>query len=182
MSSGRVAQRMAVLLVLTILLSGCSHLVLVDYEANTHFRSFATYALVPDLDDEGVQSLDGVRIERALKDALGRQGLSRVKDPQAADIQIRYRIDQEVRLQGTGFTYGLGMNRDHFGVGLVTVPDIREFREGKLVVELVDNEEQQVVWRAVGQRTLTESMGAERRETLIRQLVEDMFRDYPPGH
>lgn len=49
------------------------------------------------------------------------------------------------------------------------------------MVELVDSETKQVVWRSASRRLLNERQTSESRQELIDEIVTDMFEEYPPG-
>jgi hypothetical protein len=77
--------------------------------------------------------------------------------------------------------FGLGFGTGNFGWGLSTAPPIEKIEEGKLVIELVDSETRQVVWRSASRRYLNERQTSESRRELIDEIVTDMFEEYPPG-
>ena len=158
-----------------VLLAACSRTYVLDYQPGTDFSSYQTYAFEA---SEEVRTLDGARIEVAVRREL--TGKLEPADRDQADLLVRYRIEDSVRLQSSGFGYGFGFGRDRLGVGIATVPDAREIKEGKLVIELVERDGRQMVWRAVGQRNLTEQTRPDRREALINRLVSDMFGRFPP--
>ena len=164
-----------VMLLVVIFLGGCARSFVLDYQPDTDFSGYQSYAFAPVGE---ARSIDGARIERAVEREIA-SSLSRA-DPEQADLLVRYRVEDSVRLETSGFGYGLGFGRDRLGIGLSTVPDAREVKEGKLVIEMVEREGRQVVWRAVGQRNLTEQMKPESRNALIDRLVRDMFGRFPP--
>ena len=167
---------MRLLMLFTIfLLTACSRTYVLDYQPGTDFSGYQTYAFEAPAE---VRSLDGARIENAVRREL--TGKLEAVDKEEADLLVRYRIEDSVRLQTSGFGYGFGFGRDRLGVGIATVPDAREIKEGKLVIELVERDGRQMVWRAVGQRNLTEQTRSDRREALINRLVGDMFERFPP--
>lgn len=163
----------------SFLLTGCVSTVALDYQDGAPFPEYQSYAFAgSDAGADEVRSIDGARIEQAVDREL--QGKLDKVDADTADLLVRYRVDDSVRIETTGFGYGFGFGRDRLGIGVATVPDAREVKEGKLVVELVERESRQMIWRAVGQRNLTEQMKPASREALINRLVKDMFERFPP--
>ncbi|MGB7995492.1 MAG: DUF4136 domain-containing protein, partial [Photobacterium halotolerans] len=57
----------------------------------------------------------------------------------------------------------------------------REYTYGKLIVELIDNKTNKVIWRSISRRQLTESMTPTARDNFIQEQVSEMFTQYPPG-
>ncbi|MEE3117537.1 MAG: DUF4136 domain-containing protein, partial [Pseudomonadota bacterium] len=98
-----------------------------------------------------------------------------------ADLLASWRIVEEERLEQIGVGLGFGLGRGNFGWGLASAPPVREVEEGKLVVELVDTELNEVVWRAASRRYLNENQSPEKRRELIDEVVAEMFSKYPPG-
>jgi hypothetical protein len=75
----------------------------------------------------------------------------------------------------------MGFGSGNFGWGIAAPPPIEKVEEGKLVIELVDTNTKQVVWRSASRRYLQENQSSESRQELIDEIVVDMFEEYPPG-
>lgn len=165
--------------VVLVALAGCASNVATDYNPSVVFGNYNTWAFA-EREGEPTLSLDGARIEQAVTQAMQRKALEQVPQAQA-DLLVSYGIETVERLDTTGLSYGLGLGRGAFGFGLTTAPPLREVKEGKLYVELVDNETDRVVWRSVSKRYLNEDQSPETRRELIEKSVADMFAEYPPG-
>lgn len=175
------ALKTATLLLLMALVSGCASTATTDYDSDAGFDSYSTYQFTK-RDEKAVQGLDAARIERALEQALTREGFTGADS--APDVRVRYRIEDEVRTESRGPRLGLGFGfgSSPFTFGMAHTPvETREIREGQLVVEMVDPTMDQVVWAGRAQRYLRESMDREERTQLINQVIEAMFEQYPPG-
>ena len=167
------------ILLLTAWLAGCASTVAIDYKPEAAFSSYGSFAFAAS-PDEQVRSLDGERIEQAVNQELTARGFKSVPADNA-DLLVRYRVEETVEIESSGFGYGFGFGRDHLGLGIATTPDVHAIKEGKLVVELVQRDMSQVVWRGAGQRNLSEQMKPEQRTALIKRLVRDMFERWPPA-
>jgi hypothetical protein len=167
------------MLLLTVWLAGCASTVAIDYRPGAAFADYHSFAFADGEPDQGIRSLDGERIEQAVTRELTVRGL-KPASADSADLLVRYRVEETLELETSGFGYGLGFGREHLGIGVASVPDVHATKEGKLVVELVQRDIRQVVWRGAGQRNLTEQMKPEQRSALINRLVKDMFDRYPP--
>ncbi|MEX0606232.1 MAG: DUF4136 domain-containing protein [Marinobacter sp.] len=162
-----------------IMLSGCASNVVTDYNSATVFGNYSSWAFADNKDDSGFVSLDGARVQSAVERELNRENMTRMANEEA-DLLVSYRVEKVDRLDTTGLSYGLGLGRGAFGFGFATAPPVREIQEGKLVVELVDSETSQVVWRGASRRYLNEDQSPEYRRELIDEVVADMFAKYPP--
>ncbi len=55
-----------------------------------------------------------------------------------------------------------------------------EYKEGTLIIALVEPESRDLIWRATAQTELHEKRAAEKRRKRANTAVSDMFRRYPP--
>lgn len=162
-------------------LAGCASNVVTDYDSGTVFGNYSSWAFADERSEgQSVVSLDGSRIRNAVERELNRKAMNKVGADEA-DLLVAWEIVEEERLESYGVGLGLGFGHGPFGWGLASAPPVREIEEGKLVVELVDSDSQQVVWRAASRRYLNEDQSPEYRRKLIDEVVADMFSKYPPG-
>lgn len=168
--------------VFALAITGCASNVITDYDSGATFGNYQSWNFAAaGKEDPGYVSLDGSRIRKAIEREMERENLQKVASEEA-DLLVAWEIVTEERLErgGSGFGFGLGFGSGNFGWGLSTQPPIEKVEEGKLVVELVDSESKQVVWRSASKRFLRESQTSESRQKLIDQIVTDMFEEYPP--
>ncbi|UTV29976.1 DUF4136 domain-containing protein [Photobacterium atrarenae] len=165
------------LLLLTLILAGCSAPVTTDYNTQINYDQFKTYQFAPG-HSSYVISLDDSRVEEAISVQLHSKGL---KQGDNADLTVKHYIRQQSDFQSYGTSVGFGYGYRHIGVAYSTPVRYREYTYGKLIVELIDNQSNQIVWRAVSQRKLTESMTPSSREAFIDEQVFEMFKNYPPA-
>lgn len=166
-------------LLLALALAGCVSPVVIDHRNGTDFNRFQTYALDPPASDRQALSLDGQRVEKALRPALAAVGLkpAPAKD---ADLLVRYRFTPVAHFQGQTLQFGFGLWNDGLGMGAMTPVEGTTVREDKLQVDLVERTSHQVVWQATSRGTLTPDMVGDSRARRIHNMVQDMFEHYPP--
>lgn len=170
--------RFLMLMITAVALSGCASNVVTDYNSSVVFGNYATWAFADET--ASFTSLDGARVRAAIERELDRKALRKVPSAEA-DLLVNWRIVEEERLEQMGLGLGFGFGHGNFGWGLSAPPPVREVEEGKLVVELVDSDTRNVVWRAASRRYLNEDQSPETRRELIDEVVADMFSKYPPG-
>ena len=167
-----------------VILAGCASNVVTDYDSGTVFGNYSSWDFLPaNTENQDYVSLDGSRIRNAIEREMNRKAM-RKAPAEEADLLVAWQIATEERLERQGGSFGFGFGfgfGSRFGVGLSAPPPIEKIQEGKLVVELVDAETRQVVWRSASRRLLNEDQSRESRRELIDQIVSDMFADYPPG-
>lgn len=171
--------RALMVLMMVTLLAGCASKVVTDYNSQAAFNSFHSWAFAPKKDETAFLSLDGARVENVLERELTAKNLQK-KPESEADLLVSYQVVEEDKIESYGFSYGVGFSNRPFGWGISTAPPVRQVKEGKLVVELVDSGNDQVVWRAISKRYLNEDQSPEYRSELIDETVTEMFTRYPP--
>jgi hypothetical protein len=175
--------RAVLISVFVLAITGCASNVITDYDSAAVFGAYQSWNFAPAGEgSKNYVSLDGSRIRKAIEREMAHENLQKVV-AEEADLLVAWQIVTEERLErgGSGFGFGLGFGSGNFGWGISTQPPIEKVEEGKLVVELVDSESKQVVWRSASRRYLQESQSSESRQKLINQIVTDMFEEYPPG-
>ncbi|QCF26676.1 DUF4136 domain-containing protein [Hydrocarboniclastica marina] len=170
---------MMALVALALTLSGCATNVVTDYDSQAPFASYESFAYEPGQTDR-VQSLDDARVRSAVDEAMAEEGYEKTT-PDKADLWVRFYFETKTKYESRGFTYGLGLFNSPFGVGLSSRPEARPVQQQQLFVELVDTQSKQVVWQGSAREYLTENMGPQLRSDTIRDLVANMFQQYPPG-
>lgn len=166
------------------LAAGCapSLRVRTDFDRAVDFRQYRTFALAESrqLSSEAQPSENTLvtdRIDRALKAQLTVKGLSPAPDGGSADLEVRYvaaaenKQELESAWDGPYVTpyYGrYGYPGDDLWV--------REFREGTLVIDLVDARTSKLVWRA---SIVSEGEGFN-TPAFIRKAIARAFERFPP--
>lgn len=120
-------------------------------------------------------SLDEQRVRQALENGLRDRGLT-FSEQDDADLTLHYRLVDEVRLQGSGISYGFGFGRGPFGMGAMTDTDARAYREQRLILEVINPASHAVQWSATAQKYLTDSHSPTQRTKLITELIDDMLQ------
>ena len=165
---------------MALVLAGCASNVVTDYNSATVFGNYASWAFAPNQQDSGFTSLDDCRVRNAIEREFTRKAMKKLPDTEA-DLLVSWQIVPEERLEQVGVGLGFGFGRGNFGWALSAPPPVREITEGKLVVELADRRNEEVVWRAASRRYLNENQSPETRRKLIDEVVSEMFSKYPPG-
>lgn len=162
---------------LVMIVAACTT-VTTDVDKQADFSAYKTFDFGPQSDVP--TSLDARRIEQGIAAQLEANGLSRVKS--GGDLYVHHDIIKETELVSTGSTFSVGYGWNSFAVATSSPERYRERKYGKLVIELVDTKANQVVWKGISKKKLTESMSTQKREELISEEVTKMFTNYPYGN
>lgn len=138
----------------------------VSWERATDFSKYRTCQWL-----EGTRAVDdeaNQMIVQAVDDQLGVNGIFKeVADP---DLYVVYHAAEEESFEVSG-----GYRRDWQDTRAVTV---NSHVAGTLVIDLVDAEENQLVWRAYATATITDDRNKDRRT--VRDVLTRMFANFPP--
>jgi len=177
------------LIVLALGLWACTAFnVKTDYDSTADFSTFKTFAFggLADVDKGGIydNSLTQKRIETAVVRELTAKGLRQVGLGEPQDLLVHYWISvlDKQRLESGGTSvgvargprggYGWGAG---YGGGVTTV----EYKEGTLILDLIEPTKKQLVWRATIVGTLQDSN--QDNVELANEAIAKAFKNYPPG-
>ncbi len=175
-----------ILMILAIIFSGCSSIsVVTDYDKDIDFGNFKTYNFkVPKEKNEKypamINPINQRRIENAVKEEMDVRGYTLSDKP---DIWITYyvKVQNKVDYQTTHYGpsyYGPYYYGWYYGYspGWTTV-DAIHYKEGTLVIDLVDAKANKLAWYGIGTGTLNEN--PDKMEEKIDYAVSRIFNKYP---
>ena len=169
--------RQLIILLFIFVNSGCAKDVVTDFNSAVDYNNYKTYEFAT-FSTTQATTLDGKRIEDAIATQLYTKGLTGVNND--ADLLVRHSIVEQSDFQTYGTSFGFGYRHRSVGVAYSTPTQIREYRYGKIIVELIDTETNSVIWRSTSQRRLTETMTPSSRKSFIDNQINEMFKEYPP--
>jgi len=147
--------------------------VYVDYNHNTDFTKFKTYAWGQGANPNAINdSILAQSAQQAIDSQLAAKGLQKVEESQHPDLIV---VTGGGMKQETSYNaWGTGGWR--WGGGMATVtPETTNV--GTLVVDIYDANGKQMIWRGVSQGTLSNK--GEKNEKEMNKAVEKMFKKYP---
>ncbi|HEB90097.1 MAG TPA: DUF4136 domain-containing protein [Deltaproteobacteria bacterium] len=187
MSMGRVV-RVGIVAGLLLGLAGCQGFnVRTDWDPTVPFSSFRTYFWVepPRAEQADPFADNGLlrkRVRYAIENELARRGFEAVDEKEKADFLVTYSVILEERLKVDSYTSSLGRGgyRDYYGFGSAfTTSNVRAYQESTLIIDFLDPETGDLVWRGWGTRILgtrDRDRGQERLEKGVRAILEK----FPP--
>lgn len=172
-----------------LFLAGCSpYRIKVDYDRKFDFSGFRSYAWYASSAHAQArkQPVDNPlmdrRVRRAIGDELARRGF-RLEIQEACDFLVAYYpiyTRHKVRTT-TGFG-GMGWGYRPFYGGIHTATTwVHEYREGTLVLEVVDARTHELVYQAAAEGALDEVKTPEEAEGIIQRAVTELLEGFPPG-
>jgi hypothetical protein len=150
-----------------------------DYERGEDFSRFKTYAFMPVPQELGRNELVIKRIGNAIVKQLGTKGLT--EDKNTPDLLIAVHTDVRDKVNITSYGYGYAPYYS-FGYwrGSMGGTDVRQYEEGTLIIDMVDAQQKEMVWRGMASRALPSSPTPEKIDKIIDAVVAKIFEKYPP--
>jgi hypothetical protein len=182
-------------LLFALSLGGCvaKYDVRTDSDPAIDFSAYKSFAIPPRTQPDTPDILDNSLVRKRLEGFFVREltahGLAPVADPSTADLLVRYWVTTEAKTDITtvpsagpyGYGYGYGSPYPYWGGRWGPMYQdvvVRDYTEGTLVLDLVDRQRNELVWRAYVVGTLSRE-----RETvyeLVDEALGRAFQDYPP--
>lgn len=151
---------------------GCTTLrTSVDYDRALDFSRYKTFAFARGTPAR--RTFTQKRIEDVIGSALRSKGLSPSGD-EKPDLRVVTHVVLETRQRIDTIVHGYGWR---WGGG-VTTTVVTNVPVGTLVVDLVDTQSKELVWR--GEATDTIDRDSEARDEQLRDAVAEMFEGFPP--
>jgi len=155
-----------------------------DYDTSIDFGTLRDFAWAAP-SGEGrpgpaeVSSLLDQRVRRSVEDALFTKGFVKTV-PRDADFLVQYYTAVEKKLRVDTNYYGYGYGGWGYGGGGYSDTTVREYEEGSLLIDFVDPEKKELIWRGTGVARIQNQMSPEDREAHIRSAVEQILAQFPP--
>ena len=152
-----------------------------DYDKTAPFTAYRTYALAQGR-ASGNPLVDGW-IVAALQDQLTLKGMSKTSVRPDVNVLFHAALDtrKDISALSIGPLYG-GYGWD-WGEGwgsTATNVRVREIAAGTLVVDVVDGQRKQVVWRGLGTKVIAADATPDVRDKSIAKAVAKIMKHYPP--
>jgi len=176
------------LFILLASLGACSGIsVTSDWDPGIDFSQFKSFAVLEET-QPSINRLVDQRVRAAIVAELNASGLRQVDSPDKADLAIGYQVTTEehtsfhtVHDRGWG-SAGYRRSRAHWSapVGNSRTTQIN-YTVGTLVIAAFQMGEKELVWEGSGSGTVNPSRGPEQSKQRIKDAVEQILKDFPPG-
>ena len=168
---------------LFLLLAACGPAIRVTYdkEPNTSIANYKTYSWLKgkEIEEKGLNplfynELNDVRIKNAVNKHMRSKGFTFVDSSSdcAADLQLHYHIVVENKTSETVEPFGYYYPTEWRKV------NIYSYREGTLIIDLMDTKRNMLVWRGTATEVITAQTSA-KPEKAINDAVARIFEELP---
>ena len=166
------------LLVLVFGLASCSTLrVTSDYDTNTDFTSYKTFAFYKKgIDKAKISDLDKRRILKAIETEMLSKGFTKSKNPDVL-VSIFAKSRKKVNIDSrNGYPSGFGYPVYYYPRNGVR---ITRLVEGTLFIDLIDTKNKKLLWQGIGSGALRAKTGP-KKEAKIQLFVKEILNEFPP--
>ena len=171
------------LAILAIVLTSCSSVrVASDYDKETQFKDYKTFAFFkPGIDKAEINDIDKRRILKAVEAELMAKGMTKSNNPDML-VSIFTKSNQRVNVYNNAWGFNNwgwgGFNRWGWGAGFGG-NQVSTRTEGILFVDFIDASKKQLIWQGSGTGYLV-TKNVEKKEARIKEFVTEMMTAYPP--
>jgi hypothetical protein len=162
--------------------SGCaSPKVGYDYDHSANFSAYHTYEWMSGKQEAtGDRRLDNSLVDARIRTAIGAQLRSKgYTSPVngSPDFYVAYHVGVKDMMKGSSTQNYIG---DRVHGTYTTISDIQPYKEGTLLVDIVDAASKQLVWQASALAEIDPGMTPEERDERISGIVHAMLSQFPP--
>ncbi len=172
--------------ILAVVLSGCAFQKLDwDYDTERSLTGLTAYRWIEPTQDSqklGYQfeALMDQRVHNAVDGVLQTRGFQRVdSDKTEVDFLVNYIAGQKTRREERQVTTSFGYGFSPWGLGVSTDSRVQEYEEGSLIIDIIDPETKQVVWRGRSRARIQEDLSPEQRTARINEAVAKILEGFP---
>lgn len=166
---------------LALATAGCSGISTTsDWDESYDFSALSTYAWTEQGAEGGVSEIMLRRMYAAVDDDLSAKGFSKA-DASTADVLIAYHTGTQDQQQYDTYGYGAGGWWGGYWGGGMTTTTVRTYTEGTLILDFVDRQKNELVWRGSASKTIDEMDSPEQRVRTVQEAVTKLLKDFPPG-
>lgn len=163
------------LLTLFLLACSCSTVrVAVNYDDGTDFAQYKTFTFAePDKGKAGHQHFITESILLEIKPVLEEKGFKKTA-PRQADLNVHFYTLVKNQRQFIAPSYRV----DRWGrIWRQRPGHVRKYKEGTLVIDIVDRGKKELIWQGVGSGVLD----PHNPQVHFIQAVKEILKDFPPG-
>jgi len=170
------------LLFLLAVAVGCSTVydVQFDYNTKTDFANLKTYNWLPVPEKADIDSLDAMRVQKAVNTEMQAKGLRLTSG--IPDFLIAEHLGKKDKVSVRDWGYNYGPYAGYWGGyrGPMGGVSTFQYEEGSLILDFVDPQTKQLIWRGSAKAEVDDVRTPEKREALINEAVKKILKNFPP--
>lgn len=190
------APLIGILVVLAAGLAGCASQpeFFLDYDREFAFETLRTYRWYDDAHPSKTAeyrqyNASDRRVRTYVDRELQRSGFEEVAYG-PADFLVNYSISREEKTSISSFAgypqpgvhggVGVGSYGSAVSLGYSSGPSVKTYKEGTVVIDVIDTREDQIVWRSLAEGRLQKSLSHSEKDALASKLARELMAEFPP--
>ncbi|MFT3823707.1 MAG: DUF4136 domain-containing protein [Chitinophagaceae bacterium] len=179
----------AILAAIMLFIAACgpSLKVNTDYDRAVNFQQYKTFRLYKtDSSNTAISQLNQQRILNAVTSEMTKKGFQ----PTSGDADLLVNtvtiVKNKVALSSNTDYYGYGgVYRPYYwgggmgGVSSTTTYNAQQYKDGSLIIDIVDAKTQKLIWQGTGNSELDHAL--KDPDTQIPQAISKIMANFPPG-
>lgn len=163
-------------LITAMLLAGCATIsVNQDYDPGYDFSKLKTFGFIPISPEAGIDQINATRFGDAIKNEMTAKGYT---VSEKADFGVAILFGKQTKTNITTYGYGYGPYWGRYG-GTTNV-DVSQYDEGTLIIDVIDLNKKELVWRGTGTGAIDPNATVEERTANINSAVAQILAQFPP--
>ena len=161
-------------IIATISLMSCNAVsVTQDYDRTANFNTYKTYSYhQKGIDKLKLNDLDKRRILDAVDREMAAKGFTKVSSNADLVVNVLASSTQEVRVDNDMYGYG------YYGYWGPRSPYVSDYTSGKIIVDIVDDKRNILVWQGVGNGLNVDNIAAKNER--IPEAINNILKKFPP--
>ncbi|MEH6570964.1 MAG: DUF4136 domain-containing protein [Halioglobus sp.] len=180
----------------TLILAGCATkgTYEVDYDEYRDFSNYKSFRWYDDVHpsqeaDYRQYNSSDQRVRDHVDGYLQKKGFE-LLDSGTSDFWVNYHISKQSNMKIDNFgrypsagahgavsggTYGSAV-----AVGYSSGPSVKEYKEGTVVIDIIDVQSSEIVWRGIAEERLPKKMDRATRDEMAAVITRELLEDFPP--
>jgi hypothetical protein len=165
------------LMMASLLIVSCSpYKITSDYDQNTSFSQYKTFALK--VDDLKLNDIDQSRVINEITKQMNAKGFQQSENPDfLINLKASHKRIQDIQQSypyyggfgwGGPWGWGFGMNRTW----------AYEYNQGTLIFDMIDAKTNKLVWQGIGAGINVDSPKSKQKQ--IPEIIAEILKNYPP--
>ena len=155
-----------------------------DYDPSTNFSNLHTFGwFESERPESGNVHLDNPlidqRVRRAIVTTLTAKGYRKIEEG-TPYFRVNFFLTVDRKIESSGSSYRMGTYGRHGGASVGTGTQIREYKEGTLVIDVLGPGDEDLVWRGSGSKRLSKQTTPEKTTEIVNKVVAVILGQFPP--
>jgi hypothetical protein len=119
------------------------------------------------------------RVRRAVVTTLAAKGYEKIEEG-TPDFRVNFFLAVERKIESSGSSARVGTYGRHGGASVGTGTQIREYKEGTLVIDVLGPGDENLLWRGSGSKRLSKQATPEQTTERVNKAVAAILEQFPP--